>query len=225
MRAFRITRTELDAWIAHPQHRLQTTLWDAADGGSSGRTPQLWSLRLEVDDGKLWLWLEGVQVLDPQHLASNPLRLRCTSSGSRRTTVRWQHLPGGTAAATVRLPPHVRDVQIDYTALSLVAPEKIRFRYRLDGQDRDWRRSSTSDTCSIRTCVPAPYRFRVIATNNSGVWNEQGDVLEFSIAPAYHQTPGSVRSASRVLWACSGPGTGSGSGSCTTVSRWRSRRA
>ncbi len=50
----------------------------------------------------------------------------------------WQNLEGG-AVSKLRLPPRIRDLQIDYTALSLVAPEKVHFKYLLEGQDQDWR--------------------------------------------------------------------------------------
>ena len=88
----------------------------------------------------------------------------------------------------LRLPPHVRNLVIDYTALSLVAPEKVRFRFKLEGQDPDWREVVNERKVQYSNLAPGPYRFRVIACNNSGVWNEQGDVLDFSIAPAYYQT-------------------------------------
>lgn len=132
---------------------------------------------------------EGVQVLDPHQLASNPLRPpvyveRLTADG----TVRWQHLPGDTAVANLRLPAQVRDVQIDYTALSLVAPEKVHFKYKLEGQNRNWHEVINERHAVYTNLRPRNYRFRVIACNNSGVWNETGDTLEFSIAPAYYQT-------------------------------------
>ncbi len=189
---FRITRPELDAWIAQPAHRVQTTLWDAADGAKlRALAPTSYApLISRSTDGKLWFVAgEGVQVLDPQHLASNPLRppvyvKRLTSDN----TVRWQRLPGGTPVANLRLPPLVRDVEIDYTALSLVAPEKIRFKYRLEGQDHAWREVVNDRRVQYSNLGPGTYRFRVIASNNSGVWNEQGDSLAFSVEPAYYQT-------------------------------------
>jgi signal transduction histidine kinase len=88
----------------------------------------------------------------------------------------------------VRLPARIRDLQIDYTGLSLVAPEKAHFKYKLEGQDRDWREVVNDRQVQYSNLAPGPYRFRVIASNNSGVWNEQGDTLEFSVAPAYYQT-------------------------------------
>ena len=88
----------------------------------------------------------------------------------------------------MRLPALIRDLQIDYTALSLVAPEKVRFRLQAGGQDRDWREVVNDRQVQYSNLAPGAYRFRVIACNNSGVWNEQGDTLDFSIAPAYYQT-------------------------------------
>jgi signal transduction histidine kinase len=102
--------------------------------------------------------------------------------------VRWQHVPGGVTVSSVRLPPRVRDLQIDYTALSLVAPEKVRFKYRLEGQDNDWREVVNERHVQYSNLPPGTYRFRVMASNNSGVWNEHGDTLEFSVDAAYYQT-------------------------------------
>ena len=97
------------------------------------------------------------------------------------------------AAATTRrpacrLPALVRDLQIDYTALSLVAPEKNTFRVMLEGRDAEWQDVGTRRQAFYTDLGPGDYRFRVIASNNSGVWNDAGATLEFSIAPAYYQT-------------------------------------
>jgi signal transduction histidine kinase len=89
----------------------------------------------------------------------------------------------------VRLPPQVRDLAIEYTATSLVAPEKIQFKYKLEGRDTDWNDAGNRRQAFYTDLDPGDYRFRVIAANNSGVWNEQGATLEFSVAPAYWQTP------------------------------------
>ena len=82
----------------------------------------------------------------------------------------------------------MRDLQIDFTALSLVAPEKVRFRYKLEGYDNDWQEAGNRRQAFYTNLPPRPYRFRVVAANNSGVWNEAGAVLDFSIAPAMYQT-------------------------------------
>jgi len=79
-------------------------------------------------------------------------------------------------------------VQIDYTALSFVAPEKIRFRAKLEGRDTDWKDAANERKAFYTDLPPRHCRFRVMATNNSGVWNEAGGSLDFSIDPAYYQT-------------------------------------
>ncbi|HXR10039.1 MAG TPA: triple tyrosine motif-containing protein, partial [Candidatus Acidoferrales bacterium] len=85
-------------------------------------------------------------------------------------------------------PARVRDLEIDYTALSLVAPEKMKFRYQLEGYDRDWQDAGNRRQAFYTNLPPRNYRFRVRASNNSGMWNEAGAFLDFSIAPAYYQT-------------------------------------
>src|SRR4029077_16040727 len=77
---------------------------------------------------------------------------------------------------------------IDYTALSLVVPEKVRFRVKLEGWDRDWKDAGNERKAVYSNLPPRKYRFRVMACNNSGVWNEAGTFLDFSIVPAYYQT-------------------------------------
>src|SRR4030095_4277866 len=86
------------------------------------------------------------------------------------------------------LPPRFRDLEIDYTALSVVAPEKVRFRIKLEGQDEDWRELINVRHVRYTNLAPRHYRFRVLACNNSDVWNEEGASREFAIAPAWFQT-------------------------------------
>jgi signal transduction histidine kinase len=98
----------------------------------------------------------------------------------------WQNLSASLASPV--LPALTHRLEINYTALSLAAPEKIRFKYKLEGYERDWKEVTNDRQATYTNLPPRGYRFRVIACNNSGVWNEAGDSLEFSIAPAYYQT-------------------------------------
>jgi PAS domain S-box-containing protein len=86
------------------------------------------------------------------------------------------------------LPPRTTDLQIGYTALSLSVPEKVRFRYELEGVDKDWQDAGTRREAFYTRLGPGEYHFRVIACNNDGVWNEEGAHLDFNIAPAWYQT-------------------------------------
>src|SRR5205085_5561472 len=91
-----------------------------------------------------------------------------------------------TADAT--LPPLTKNPRIDYTALSLAIPERVRFRYKLEGWDREWQDAGTRRQAFYTNLGPGSYTFRVIACNNDGVWNEEGAVWAFSVAPAWYQT-------------------------------------
>ena len=79
---------------------------------------------------------EGIQVVDPHHLTVNeippPVHIEQIIADHK---IRWRNVPDA-AVSNLRLPPRTRDLQIDYTALSLVAPEKDHFKYKLEGQDR-----------------------------------------------------------------------------------------
>ena len=141
-------------------------------------------------DGKLWFSVEdGISLVDPHHLPFNklppPVQIERVIADGK---IYWQNLSGDASSSHPRLPPLVRDITIDYTALSLVSPEKVRFRFRLEGQDKDWREVVNERSVQYSNLPPGNYHFRVTACNNSGVWNEAGTFLDFSIAPAYYQT-------------------------------------
>src|SRR5262249_41369281 len=130
--------------------------------------------------------LGGVGVSDPHHFPLNKLPRGVYVE--QITADRRVYDTASGASGQVGLPALVRDVAIDYTALSLVAPEKVLFRYKLEGLDRDWQDAGTRRQAFYMNLRPGKYHFRVTACNNSGVWNEGGTTLDFSIAPAYYQT-------------------------------------
>ena len=86
------------------------------------------------------------------------------------------------------LPPGTRELELHYTALSFVAPEKVRFRYRLEGFDPRWVEAGGRRTAYYTNVPPGRYRFRVLACNNDGVWNETGASWVFAIrAPLWQR--------------------------------------
>ena len=181
-----IASVELEAWIARKTSKIRSTLLDASDGVSlfSSDLSQAISPSVSISaDGSIWFrtW-DGLSVFRPDHLEGNPFAPpvhieRITADGVAYDPSR-----------TVRLPARIRDLAIEYTALSFVAPEKINFRYRLQGQDSHWREVLNDRRVQYSNLAPGNYRFQVVASNNSGVWNDAGATLDFSIAPAYWQT-------------------------------------
>ena len=180
----RVDRSDLQAWVSDAKHSIHGTVFDGSDGFRMHAMLTAYSPVVQnAPDGRLWFaHNDGVSVIDPHHLRLNtilpPVHIEQITAD------------GKTYAATpsLQLPPRIRDLAIDYTALSLVAPEKVRFRFKLAGQDEDWREVVNDRRVQYSNLAPGHYRFRVIASNNSGVWNEEGAFLDFAIAPAYYQT-------------------------------------
>jgi len=88
----------------------------------------------------------------------------------------------------LHLPALTRDLEIDYTVYSLTIPEKVRFRYRLEGVDQSWQDVGSRRQAYFSNLKPGRYHFNVSASNNDGLWNETGASLDFAIAPAFYQT-------------------------------------
>jgi signal transduction histidine kinase/ligand-binding sensor domain-containing protein len=180
----RIVHSELDVWVRNSTQTIQSTVFDSSDGvrsvgisGSSG--PRV----TKSPDGRIWfLPGDGVSIIDPRHLSMNELRPPVHIE--QITADRKGYDPNNGR----HLPPLVRDLEIDYTALSLVAPEKNRFKYKLEGYDSDWVDAGNRRQAFYTRLPPRDYTFRVRASNNSGVWNEAGASFNFSIDPAYYQT-------------------------------------
>ena len=179
----RIASSEVDACLADPTHRVQATVFDANDGVRtvarlSGFYPQVSKAR----DGRIWFAApDGISVIDPRHLPYNkippPVHIEQIAADGK------EYDP-----ARGPLPPLVRNLTIDYTALSLVVPEKVQFRFKLEGQDKAWREVVNVRHVEYTNLPPKHYRFRVLACNNSGVWNEEGAAMDFVILPAWYQT-------------------------------------
>jgi signal transduction histidine kinase len=192
----RIERAQLDAWAAavdrdkNAKPSVQAKFLDSSDGVRTLEDYDFYTPHATKSaDGRLWfLPSDGVSVVDPRHLPFNRLvpQVRIEQITADRK-VHWENL-SGKPASKLRLPARSRDLQIDYTALSFVAPEKVRFRYKLEGRDDDWVDAGNRRQAFYTDLPPRNYRFRVAASNNSGVWNDAGASLEFSIAPAYYQT-------------------------------------
>ncbi len=177
-----IERSQLDLWWEHPDTLVKFKLLDAFDGVQAGLTP-LKPQSTRSRDGRLW-FVNGriLQGMDPAHLHMNPVpppvHIEEIIADHRQYSSRAdQHLPALT-----------HDLEIDYTATSFVAPQRVQFRYKLEGRDSTWQEPGTRRQAFYSDLSPGKYKFRVTACNNDGVWNEAGAVLEFSILPAYYQT-------------------------------------
>ena len=180
----RVPLVELDRALADPAYALRYESFDWLDG-LPGKLQLLvtGNTIARTLDGRIWFATSnGIAYVDPQRIPKNnlPPPVQVESLSARgRDYAPWD---------TVKLPARTTSLQITYTALSLTIPERVRFRYKLEGIDNDWQEAGTRRTTNYSNLGPGNYRFRLIACNNAGVWNEVGTTLNFSILPAWYQT-------------------------------------
>jgi len=178
----RIAEAEWAKWIESPHVAVSVTILDARDGAQAGTGGSYQPNSSKAPDGRLWFETGvSVQMLDPDRLYENalppPVHIEDVIADRKAYS-----------AHNLRLPALTRDLEIDYTALSFVVPQKVHFQYKLEGYDRDWQDAGTRRQAFYSNLPPRNYVFRVKACNNSGLWNEAGAALDFNIAPAYYQT-------------------------------------
>ena len=142
---------------------------------------------IEGTDGRLWFTSAGgVSWIDPRRVRRNSVpptvKLRTITVAGHR------YLMTGNAEDTIHLPPRTAGLSVAYTAYSLAVPERVRFKHRLDGLDTAWQDVGGRREAFYTNLRPGPYRFRVMAANDDGVWNEAGTSLSFDVLPAWYQT-------------------------------------
>jgi signal transduction histidine kinase len=179
----RTSPREVEKALQSSTYRMQSLFLDTTDGLPGLPNPGAFPAAIKTPDGKLWFaTTDGIAVVDPRRLPMNavpPRVLIHTVTADNRSFA---------ISPELHLRPKVRNVEIGFAALSLSVPERVLFRYKLEGYDDEWRGPVTDRSASYTNLPPRDYRFRVIACNNDGVWNETGATLAFSIDPAFYQT-------------------------------------
>ena len=177
----RISDSELRRWLQDPATNVNPKVLDVFDGVRTGRAP--FSPMALSNDGRIWFANgDSAGMVDPARLEEKtpppPVHIESVIADHKMHSLKQG----------MRLPALTRDLEIDYTALSLGAPQKVYFRYRLEGRESDWQQPGTRRQAYYTDLRPGSYTFRVIACNSEGVWNEAGDTLEFAIDSAFYQT-------------------------------------
>lgn len=133
--------------------------------------------------GRIWFNTnQGVAWIDPARLRHNLIAPSVFIEGLTVGDKRYTHLHN------LQLPQRTSNLRLDYTATSLAIPDRVLFRYKLDGVDEQWREGGNRREVFYSNLGPGKYRFHVTAANDDGVWNDQGASIDFSIAPQFFQT-------------------------------------
>ncbi|HNQ87691.1 MAG TPA: two-component regulator propeller domain-containing protein [Verrucomicrobiota bacterium] len=160
---------------------------------------------LKDRDRRLWFCtVGGLAVVDPTDIRRNtleppvfieavvldeqPFSVRSPQETSPNPDNPAPTGPSAPALAEIRVPPRVHRLEFRYTAVTFTAPERARFRYRLEGWDTDWIDAGTRRVAYYTRVRPGQYQFRVIACNDSGVWNNTGASVAVAILAPWYRT-------------------------------------
>ena len=206
-----IPSEDLAAALGAPGSRaLMPRIYDRLDGLAGQLTANAWASMNR--NGVVHLpTLKGLSTYNPQSVPLNSLAppvliesvlvdgrpvattkgVATTSSSGAGTSAASADSRGSTAGkeALIELKPGTRRLTIRYTALSYMIPQRVHFRYLLEGYDRDWIQAGTAREIGYTGLPPGEYRFRVRAENNDGIMNEDGASLAIEQKPYFTQTP------------------------------------
>jgi PAS domain S-box-containing protein len=181
---FRVVKQQLNAFAEGMVRSVNSVVYGLEHGisstvGSVGHHPS----GLKANDGRVWFsTISGVCVVDPERLSTNtvppPVHIEEVSIDQKVFDLnRGAEAPAGRG-----------DLMLRYTGLSFLAPEKVRFKYKLEGYDRDWVDAGDRREAYYNNIPPGQYTFRVVACNNDGVWNQTGETYTIHLAPHFYQT-------------------------------------
>jgi ligand-binding sensor domain-containing protein/two-component sensor histidine kinase len=181
---FHISKQELDDFARGATASIAPVAYGTADGMmtrecSGGGDPAGW----KSSDGRLWFpTIKGVAMIDPERIKTNAQPPPVVIEQIRIDDKSFA------PSNNLELPPGTTRFDLYYTAPSFVAPERVRFKYKLEGFDKDWIDSGTRRIAYYTNLRPGAYTFRVIASNNDGVWNQTGAAFSLYLKPYFYQT-------------------------------------
>ena len=198
---FRVRKHDFDRLDAKEINSLPCVVYGKEDGLATVRCsgvgkPAAWKSR----DGRFWFaTTKGLAVVNPNsdlnlNGLAPPVYIEELLADKKAVTEEAGGQAGEGPAASLpsarrlAVPPGRRELEVHYTALSLQVPEKVRFKYKVEGIDAGWIDAGTKRVATYDQVPPGAYRFRVIGCNNDGVWNETGAELAFIVQQFFWQT-------------------------------------
>jgi ligand-binding sensor domain-containing protein/signal transduction histidine kinase len=181
----RIDKRELQAFAEGRISELHPVSFDTSDGMRSAEcNGEAQPAGAMTPDGRMWFpTVAGVVVFDPQNLRAAPAPPRVVIERIIAGQKAWQVWP-----RPLRVRPGSGSLWFEFTAISLSAPERVRFRYRLEGYDTDWTETERDRTAYYANLRPGNYRFRVLADAKDGSWPREEASAEIVLEPHFHQT-------------------------------------
>ncbi|UCH92697.1 MAG: response regulator, partial [Candidatus Aminicenantes bacterium] len=188
---FRVSKKELNDFCDGKTKNFHCVSYDEKDGMKSrecngGSQPAGWKSR----DGKLWFpTIKGIVMIDPNNIKTNlippPVKIEAITADNKTILPPF---PIEENEGKLLLSPGKERVEIRYTALSFLVADRVRFKFKLEGFDKEWRQVGTRRTAYYPKLPPGDYTFRVMACNNDNTWNKTGASVSFYLKPYFYQT-------------------------------------
>ena len=180
---FCVTRQELNDFCDGKISHVTSVSYDGPDSVKAADKFGQEQSACRTLDGRIWFpGARGVIMVDPPNISANllppPVHIASALANG--------HEMGITNGITI--PPGNGELEFQYNALSYIAPQNIRFRYQLEGYDRQWVEAGDRRLAVYNNLKPGRYTFRVTAANADGIWNKTGDSRAIELLPYYYQT-------------------------------------
>ncbi len=182
---FSVSKKELEEFVLGLREKITSKAFGIDDGMKSSEcNGGFQSAGLRLSDGRVCFpTIKGVVVVNPEDLKVNNLAPPVVIE---KIIVDKMEINGRTSK--VVLPPGKGELEFQYTGLSFTSPTKVQFKYKLEGFDREWTEAGTRRAAFYTNIPPGDYRFRVVACNSDGIWNETGASFSFTLQPHFYQT-------------------------------------
>ncbi|HTY12399.1 MAG TPA: two-component regulator propeller domain-containing protein [Bacteroidota bacterium] len=179
-----VQRQELNDFAEGRTKQIHSRVFTTADGMKTDECFGSWQpAGWKMHNGDLWFATKrGAVLIQPKKFEQNSLP---PPVYIEQVVVDQKNLPTELAAS---LQPDADKLEFHYTALSYLAPGRVRFKYMLEGYDKVWVDAETRRVAYYTSLAPNHYRFRVMACNNDGVWNEAGASFAFELQPHFYET-------------------------------------
>ncbi len=183
----RVSKESLTDCIEGRVNSLDCRIYGRGDGMPSiGCSGGFQPAGCQTADHHLWFpTIRGVVVIDPEDVKTN---LLIPPVAIEQVNLDGSQIDPAESPEPLRIPPGYHRLEFFFAGLSFIAPEKVRFKFKLEGLEKDWTSSGTMRSTAFNDVPPGSYIFHVIACNNDGIWNETGASFSFVILPHYWQT-------------------------------------
>lgn len=191
---YRVRKQELNDFADGKIKAITSIAYGKSDGMinvecNGGR----WPAGVKTRDGKLWFpTMSGIAMIDPASVRANtqppPVVIEGVKIDNQPVTVETMESALRNSQSAIAIKPGQANFEIEYTALSFINSENLRFKYKLEGLDQDWVDAGTRRTAYFSHIAPGHYTFKVIAANSDGIWNTAGKSLPLRVLPPFYRT-------------------------------------